>query len=119
MIDNWTKQIVRNFKRKQSELLFLTMVAVLLLFLQQTDYFLPFIRLNLLLSTFVIYSLAIFVLKINQQFTVLLGLAALALSFPNVIFHYVSWAERISLYAYGFFLLGILQALVTQKDDVK
>ncbi|MBI4039607.1 hypothetical protein HY388_02155 [Candidatus Daviesbacteria bacterium] len=119
MADNWTKQIVKNFKRKQPELLFLTMVAVLLLSLQQTDYFLPFIRLNLLLSTFIIYSLAIFVLKINQQFTVILGLVALALSFPNFLFHYVSWAERISLYAYGFFLLGILQTMITHKNNAK
>ena len=112
MVNDYWQHIIGEFRSKQPELLLLTMFAVFLLFLQQTDYFLPFIRLNILLSTFLIYSAAILVLDMRPQVTVVLGVLALAFSYPLLIVHYSSWADRIALYAFGFFALATVQLVV-------
>lgn len=91
-----------------------TIIAVAFLFLKQTRYFEPFFSIPLLAIFFLLWVLSILLFRLKSTSSFSLAIFAFLISAVLLLAGVRPWAERAALYAYGFFIIGLVQELITE-----
>lgn len=109
MLKESIKKVKDSFLNKQPQILFLLWLIVILFLVKQTGYFAPYLELTFLLIAFVIWSLAIILLRFNSKVSLIAATIMWFVSMNLVWVGIVPWAERAALYSFGFLALFTLQ----------
>lgn len=112
-------RLIRNeFLAKQPRILLLLWLVLILFLIKQTGYFKPYIEFTFLVMTFVVWVSATVLLQFNAKVPLiactLMWIVAIGLAWLGI----TPWAERASLYAFGFLSFASLQMffeLLAQK----
>ena len=91
-----------------------TIVALAFLFLRQTNYFDPFFRVPLLVFFILLWVFIVFLFKTKPNVSFGLAIFFLFVSGFLLLVKVKPWAERAALYMYGFFIVGVIQGLITE-----
>lgn len=90
----------------------ITILAVAFLFLKQTNYFEPFFSVPLLVFFISLWVFGILLFKLKPKFSIGLAIFSLLASATLLLLGIKPWAERATLYTYGFFVIGVAQELI-------
>lgn len=119
MLQAEIQKIKKGFLAKQSQMLILLWLIVVLFLIKQTGYFNPYLEITFLFISFVIWISAVLLLRLSSSFSlgacIIMWIAAMII----VLLGIIPWAERASLYSFGFLLFGSFQMfyeLLTQKE---
>lgn len=102
------------FITSQWKFLLITIVAVAFLFLRQTDYFDPYFRIPLLVFFFLIWLFAILLFKFKPYISFTIAIFFLLVALGLLLAGIKPWAERAALYAYGLFVIGVVEGIITE-----
>lgn len=91
-----------------------TIVALAFLFLRQTNYFDPFFDIPLLVFFILLWVFIVFLFSIKPGVSIGLAIFFLVVSGFLQLAGVKPWAERAALYTYGFFVIGVIQGLITE-----
>lgn len=118
MLRNKIEKLRKRFLEKQPQILLLLWLVVVLFLVKQTGYFAPYLEVTFLLISFVIWvSAALFLhfsSRVSLSACIIMWIIAMGLAWLGI----APWAERASLYAFGFLSFASLQMffeLLTQK----
>lgn len=90
----------------------ITFISLGFLFLKQTGYFNPFFSIPLLIIFFLLWIFTILLFRLSPALSFGLALLFLLISAGLLLVDIKPWAERAALYAYGFFVIGLIQELI-------
>lgn len=108
------KQARNFFINNQWKFSLITIIALAFLFLKQTNYFEPFFSVPFLVIFLLLWLLTISLFRLRPPLSFILAVFFLVTSGGLLLVGIKPWAERAALYAYGFFIIGLVQELITE-----
>lgn len=108
-----TEKALDFWEKKQKEFLFLTSLAVFLLYIYEIKLLYHFFSLRK--AVFILWLSAVFFLKLKVQVSLLLGFACLGLTAFFLLAGGESSPSWVAIFAYSFFWIGIIQELLTLR----
>lgn len=109
MLQDEIQKMKKEFLAKQSQMLILLWLIVILFLIKQTGYFEPYLEITFLFIAFVIWISAALLLRFNSNVSLGVCIIMWVVAIGLVLLGIIPWAERASLYSFGFLLFGSLQ----------